>query len=147
MVTREQDQPLLVEFDLHELRHAIQQNRKRAEELQKQMERCLALVHLYDELLRVHGVSNGDVEELPVVTRSNRFEGMTVAGAAFLVLRDAGGKLSGREIMEKLAQGGREVGGKQPMGTLATLMKRHDRIERVPGEANMWRLSNVGRKE
>ncbi|MBA2632199.1 MAG: hypothetical protein H0U86_04255 [Chloroflexi bacterium] len=147
MTTRKQDQPLLVEFDLHELRHAIQQNRKRAEELQKQVERCLTLAHLYDELLRVHGVSNGDIDELPVIARSNRFEGMTVAEAALIVLRDASGKLSGREIMEKLAQGGREVGGKQPMGTLATLMKRDDRIERVPGETNMWRLSNVGRKE
>ncbi len=147
MTTRKEDQPLLVEFDLQEMRRAIQQNRKRAEDLQEQAERCLSLANLYDEVLRVHGIKNGDAKEPPAAVRSNRFHDMTVAEAAFLVLRDVGGKLSGREIMEKLAQGGRLVGGKQPMGTLATLMKRDDRIERVPGETNMWRLSNVSHKE
>lgn len=65
--------------------------------------------------------------------------GLTMAEAAFRVL-GARGEMHGADLLKALAEGGLTVGGKQPMSTLYSTLRRDDRIEKVPKKRNFWRM-------
>jgi hypothetical protein len=133
------NEQLLIEFDPDELRSAIRKLSERAAQLRQEAEALQRRAGLYDALLQEHAAANG--RQRPVsMPPASRFSEMTIADAAYEVLQARGKQLGGREILEAVEAGGKPVGGKHPMGTLSTSMKRHPRIERVRGKTNVWRV-------
>ena len=141
----------LVKFDPAQLRHAIQTCEKEASALGAQRQEVMALADLYKQILRTHGHEETEatgVDALfkvpPVVAGSDRrFRGMKLANATVQLLTERGGTLHAQKIIEGLTAGGLRLGGKYPMSTILSAMRRDARIEKDPTEKNTWRLKNV----
>ena len=107
------------------------------------------LADLYQSLLRVHADPSKKPKEVSHTTDSRlavsprRFRGKKVSEAAVIVLREGGESLHAKKILEAIQLGGLKMGGKAPMGTLITAMRRDDRIEKDQSAPNTWGLRNV----
>ena len=65
---------------------------------------------------------------------------MTIADAAMSALREAGGELHGRQILQRVQLRGFLNEAKNPMPALDTAMRRDSRIQKVEKRPNTWRL-------
>lgn len=145
----------LVQFDPDQLRKAIRTCEQEADVLSRQREEVLAVASLYRQLLRTHGFEGVEAitSTIPAPTGNahsispdRRFRKMRIADAAVIVLSENGGRLHGKKIIKALEAGGLNPGGKYPMSTLSTAMRRDTRIEKEPRERNTWRLSRVSQQ-
>ena len=142
----------LVQFDPDQLRKAIQAYEEEADALSRQVNEIRGMASLYGEILRTHGFKENKLETIqeekeersvPTSSIDRRFRRMKIAEAIVTVLKETGGKLHAQKILKTLGAGGLKVGGKYPMGTLVTAMRRDRRIEKDPRERNTWRLRHV----
>lgn len=138
----------LVKFEPAQLRHAVQTCEKEASALEAQRQEVIALAALYRQILRTHGheeteaPAGGTPPKVPPVVAGSdrRFRGMKLANATVQLLTERGGTLHAQKIIDGLIAGGLRVGGKYPMSTIISAMRRDSRIEKDPTEKNTWRL-------
>ncbi|HWU38263.1 MAG TPA: hypothetical protein VN203_11515 [Candidatus Acidoferrum sp.] len=137
----------LVKFDRNELRSAILKCEQATETLLKQRTEIVELASLYRQLLKVHGHETdpgpppaSPTKEEPGKAQARHFGGMKIADAAVLAIREAGGQMHGKRIVQALMAGGLQFGGKNAMDVLRSAMARDERIEKDSAEENTWRL-------
>lgn len=142
----------LVQFDPDQLRKAVEACEEEADALSRQVDEIRGMASLYREILRRHDFKENELEttagekeerSVPTSSADRRFRRMKISEAIVTVLKETGGKLHGQKILKTLAAGGLKVGGKYPMSTLVTAMRRDGRIDKDPRERNMWRLHHV----
>lgn len=61
----------------------------------------------------------------------SKYVGMSVPEAAFLILREARRSMHGKELLQRLIEGGMRIKGKTPLTSVATSLKRDKRFRKV----------------
>ncbi len=61
----------------------------------------------------------------------SKYSGMSVAEAAYLILREARRSMHAKELLQRLMEGGIQIKGKTPLTSVATSLKRDKRFKKV----------------
>jgi hypothetical protein len=142
----------LVKFDPNELRSAIAKCDQEADALLKKRNEIVELGALYRQILKTHGYEQSEAvftspqpasKDAAGKPHDRRFHKMKIADAAVTAMTEAGGKMHGLKLVQALIAGGLKFGGKHAMDVLRGAMVRDERIERVPGEKNTWRVKTA----
>lgn len=151
------DTDLDLKLSAEEVVRALVACQVRIEELAHEVQGLHLRSTTYRQMLQIMGHADAEIQKMMAKARENtvsrgpkkpsatRFKGRSIADAAATVLSESpSGKMHAREILGALEIGGLKIGGKAPKATLFSTLVRSDRIERVSGEPNTWRLKRNG---
>lgn len=142
----------VVKFDPEQVKRVILHWEKKARDLDKERERALQLSQTYRQLLRLHG--HEEPEFGPVSTIASPViqvgvtsamiaepdQAPTIADAAVETLRQNGGRMHGKKILEAVQSKGLMKTAKFPMTQLTNSLRRDGRIQKDGRARNTWRL-------
>jgi len=118
------------------------------EEIKAEMSDAWQYVERLEALLSTWDKSEAEGAMLPMFKdegeRHNRYEDLTIAGAAYEVLKEVNVPLHAKRILAAIVMGGKVISSKTPLISVTSTLIRDDRFENIGG--NTWRIKDSVRE-